>query len=296
MEQTVATYQSQTFAHYYDALLRQGALIHDFVLPRLLDLIGKVAHLRVCDLACGQGIVARELAARRAQVVGVDRSQEMLALAEAYEARQPLGIHYVRDDAQTLCTVRDASFDGVVCNMALPDIADLQALAQAIARVLAPGGWLVFSLPHPCFHTPDSRWAQDGRGPVAVIRRYFAEGFWTASDPHRFTGLVGAYHRTLSTYLNTFAEVGLVLRELREPRATATFAVRKPGYREVPGVLLARCKKWYCRPTRRERGTPDDDASYPSRGGPPCASLRLPPCCSGTPSPCRGVCWLVLRR
>ena len=167
----------------------------------------------------------------------------MLALAEAYEARQPLGIEYVRDDAQTLETVRDASFDGVVCNMALPDIADLSAAASVMARILAPGGWVVFSLPHPCFHTPDSRWDQDEHGLVAVIRRYFAEGFWTAADPRRFTGLIGAYHRTLSTYLNTFAEAGLGLRELREPRATATFAVRKPGYREVPGVLLARCQK-----------------------------------------------------
>jgi 2-polyprenyl-3-methyl-5-hydroxy-6-metoxy-1,4-benzoquinol methylase len=243
MELTVATYQSRTFALHYDALLRQGALIHEFVLPRLLDLIGAVRHQRVCDLACGQGIVARALAARGAQVVGVDRSQEMLALAQDYEERQPLGIHYLRDDAQVLGTLRDASFDGVVCNMALPDIADLPAVAQAIARVLAPDGWLVFSLPHPCFHTPDSRWDQDGHGPVAVIRRYFAEGFWTAADPQRFTGLFGAYHRTLSTYLNTLAEVGLMLQELREPRATATFAVRKPGYREVPGVLLARCEK-----------------------------------------------------
>jgi 2-polyprenyl-3-methyl-5-hydroxy-6-metoxy-1,4-benzoquinol methylase len=242
MKQAVMTYHSPLFAHYYDALLRQGALIHDFVLPRLLDVIGNVEHQRVCDLACGQGIVARELAARGALVVGVDRSQEMLALAQAYEARQPLGIEYVRDDAQVLGAVRDEAFDGVVCNMALPDIADLPAAAQAIARVLAPGGWLVFSLPHPCFHTPDSRWDNDGRGQVAVIRRYFAEGFWTSADPNRFTGLVGAYHRTLSTYLNTFAEAGLVLRELREPRATATFAVRKPGYREVPGVLLARCE------------------------------------------------------
>jgi ubiquinone/menaquinone biosynthesis C-methylase UbiE len=242
MEQAVMTYHSPTFAKHYDALLRQGALIHEFVVPRLLDLIGNVAHERICDLACGQGVVARELATRGAQVVGVDRSQEMLALAQSYEDHHPMGIHYVHDDAQRLGTLPDASFDGVVCNMALPDIADLPAAAQAIARVLAPGGWLVFSLPHPCFHTPDSRWEQERQGPVTVIRRYFAEGFWTAADPQRFAGLVGAYHRTLSTYLNTFTQVGLLLQELREPRATATFAVRKPGYREVAGVLLARCE------------------------------------------------------
>jgi 2-polyprenyl-3-methyl-5-hydroxy-6-metoxy-1,4-benzoquinol methylase len=257
MQQTVMTYHSPTFAKHYDALLRQGALIHEFVVPRLLDLIGPVEPLRVCDLACGQGVMARELATRGAQVVGVDRSAEMLTLAQGYEAHHPLGIDYVRDDAQHLGTLRTASFDGVVCNMALPDIADLPAAAQAIARVLAPGGWLVFSLPHPCFHTPDSRWDRDGQGLVAVIRRYFSEGFWTASDPARITGLVGAYHRTLSTYLNTFAEAGLVLRELREPRATASFGTRKPGYREVPGVLLARCENVPLTSTQaRERSHP----------------------------------------
>jgi 2-polyprenyl-3-methyl-5-hydroxy-6-metoxy-1,4-benzoquinol methylase len=235
-------------------LLRQGALIHEFVLPRLFDLLGNIANQRICDLACGQGVVARELAARGAQVVGVDRSAEMLALAQRYELDHPLGIHYRRDDAQHLGTVPTASFDGVVCNMALPDIADLVATARAIVRVLAPGGWLAFSLPHPCFHTPDSRWDRDGQGPVAVIRRYFAEGFWTAADPQRFTGLVGAYHRTLSTYLNTFAEAGLVLRELREPRATATFATRKPGYREVPGALLARCEKAELHTNQKKEG------------------------------------------
>src|SRR5258708_3974792 len=114
----------------------------------------------------------------------------------------------------------------MVCNMALPDIADLDATVRSIARVLRPGGWLVFSLPHPCFPTPDSRWGEERAGTVGVIRGYFAEGFWAADDQRRFTALVGEHQRTLSTYVNTLAQAGLLLRKLEEPRATGEMAAR----------------------------------------------------------------------
>ena len=53
-------------ALWYDESLKSGplALFHGLVLPVVLDLAGDVAGQRVCDLACGQGIVARRLAER----------------------------------------------------------------------------------------------------------------------------------------------------------------------------------------------------------------------------------------
>src|SRR4051794_21135251 len=69
----------------------------------LLRLVGNLAGKAVIDLACGEGYYTREL--RRggaARVVGVDLSQGMIALAEAEEAREPLGIEYRVGDARTL--------------------------------------------------------------------------------------------------------------------------------------------------------------------------------------------------
>ena len=45
----------------------------------VVPLFGDVSGRRVCDLACGQGRVARYLADRGARVVGVDISSRMLA-------------------------------------------------------------------------------------------------------------------------------------------------------------------------------------------------------------------------
>jgi len=57
-------------------------MLHDTVIDRLLALAGEVSGLDLCDLACGQGVVAREVAKRgAASVCGIDLSVRLLAIA-----------------------------------------------------------------------------------------------------------------------------------------------------------------------------------------------------------------------
>ena len=59
----------------------------------LLRLAGDLAGKAVIDLACGEGYYTRLLRqAGAARVVGVDLSHEMIGLADAQEALEPLGI------------------------------------------------------------------------------------------------------------------------------------------------------------------------------------------------------------
>ncbi|HLW01825.1 MAG TPA: class I SAM-dependent methyltransferase [Ktedonobacterales bacterium] len=226
-------------AQHYDELVRQGRLIHDIVLPPLLRLVGEVAGLQVLDLACGTGVVARALAEHGAQVVGVDLSEPMLALARQYETTTPLGIRYVQDDAQTLARFQAASIDLVTCCLAITDIPDFAALTTAVSRVLRPGGCFAWVVPHPCFQAPGSRWLRvNDQQTFALAGGYFNEGYWVSST--QFSGRLGAYHRTLTTLLNTLAGAGLRYEFGAEPRAHLD---EKPGYREAAVALLVRCRK-----------------------------------------------------
>jgi ubiquinone/menaquinone biosynthesis C-methylase UbiE len=239
---TVSAYDE--IAEWYDDSVNASSLIHDLVLPALFNLIGNVEGLRVCDLACGQGVVARHLAKSGAAVVGVDTSVRLLDIAQRYEAEEPLGIVYRHDDAQTLATLPDAAFAGVVCNMALMDIPDVAATFRAVHRILRPRGWLVFSITHPCLQTPASTWMDKADGTVwREVRGYFQEVFWRSDNRSGVRGQVGAYHRMLSTYVNALVETGLCLERLCEPQARGHVAERVPGYGEVPAVLVARCTK-----------------------------------------------------
>lgn len=226
-------------AEWYDQCVRTRTMLHDTVIEALLALTGKISGLDLCDLACGQGVVAREVAKRgAASVCGIDLSSKLLAIACEEERREPLGIVYVHEDAQSLSSFSDALFDGVLCNLALMDIEDLPATARTIQRILRAGGWLIFSILHPCAPVTSAEGSLQPR-----TLSYFEEGLWFSHNPLSVRGRVGSYHRTVSTYLQRFLDVGLKLEQLREPRAIGSIAERIPAYREVPVALVARFRK-----------------------------------------------------
>lgn len=133
-------------AAWYDASVRGGSLLTDLALHSLLELIGDAADRQICDLACGQGLVARELARRGARVTGIDLSAKLLEIARRDEANEPLGISYQRDDAQALATIGGVQFDGVACNLALMDIGS--SGLPSLRGAGCPAGRLVRLLDH----------------------------------------------------------------------------------------------------------------------------------------------------
>ncbi len=206
-------------------------------------LLDPVAGQRVCDVACGQGRVARHLADGGAAVVAVDRSAKLLEIARRHEATRPRGIEYRQGDARTLAGLADGAFDGAVCFMALMDIPDLDPTLRSIARVLRPGGWFAFALLHPCYHTARSGEMSTPEGLVRTVGAYFLEGYWRSDSRTGPPGKLGAYHRTLSTYLNALLAAGLAPERFGEPQATGAAAAQRPVWAEVPAVLVGRCRR-----------------------------------------------------
>jgi ubiquinone/menaquinone biosynthesis C-methylase UbiE len=234
MDSTFAAYDEVADA-YHEAVAANGSTLRD---PVLEDLLDDVSGRRVLAVACGQGREARRLADLGAQVVAVDASARLLAYARELEQREPRGITYLQGDARDLRALGNDSFDAVVCHMALMDIPDLEQVVAAIGRVLRTGGWFVFSIVHPCYKTPaDGELVDHVDGSVRrTVGKYFVEGPYDsvtrwAALPRR------AYHRTLSTYLNTLASQGLCLTRLVEPVGDRAI------WQEVPGTLYAHCRK-----------------------------------------------------
>jgi demethylmenaquinone methyltransferase/2-methoxy-6-polyprenyl-1,4-benzoquinol methylase len=91
---------------------------------------------RILDVATGTGLVASELAERGADVVGLDQSEEMLAVA-----RERLGdrVTFVRGEAERL-PFADAEFDALTFTYLLRYVDDRAATMRELARVVRPGG------------------------------------------------------------------------------------------------------------------------------------------------------------
>jgi len=230
-------------AEWYDRYLRDNPLYQEVILPNVLEMVGEVQGQEICDLACGQGWIARELTRRGARVTGLDLADNLLAMARQHEAQESLGITYLHGDAQNGEPLAAQSFDGAICIMALMNIDDIQAAFQTTRRILRPGGWFVFAITHPCFQTPHAHWLTMDDGSVKrVVDGYFDERVWTSSNPHGVRGLVGEHHRMLSTYLNTLASAGFALERMLEPLASGERARQEPGNQGVPSLLLVRAR------------------------------------------------------
>jgi SAM-dependent methyltransferase len=239
---TVSTYDD--IAEWYRDLYCVEPVTEDPFFPAVQELIGDVAGQRVCDLACGEGRVSRHLADRGARVVGIDVSGRLLAMGARRERAEPRGVAYVRDDAQGLPAVRDAVFDGIVCNMALMDIPDLAPTVEAVARVIRPAGRFVFSILHPCYHTRPSGQITTPDGSVyRTVSEYFTEGFWRSEQRPGPPGRVGSHHRTIGTYVNALTAAGLTVDRLSEPRVSAGPPALRAIWQQVPAVLVVRCRR-----------------------------------------------------
>ncbi|MCG8352978.1 MAG: hypothetical protein MI924_34880 [Chloroflexales bacterium] len=98
----------------------------------------------------------------------------------------------------------------------------------------------MFAITHPCFEAPHAQWSTAPDGAISrKIVTCFTEDFWRSNNPQRVHRHVGAYHRTIATYVNTLIQAGFTLERVAEPQTTG--AVRVPGYRVVPPWLHVRC-------------------------------------------------------
>lgn len=231
-----------SIADWYDELLVAGSGPHETALGCLEQLMPDIDGLHLVDVACGQGIAARLLAAKGAMVTGVDFSEAMVANAIGHGTPRGAAIDYRVDDAQTLATLNDDSFDGATCQLALMDIPDLDAALSSIARVLRPSGWLAFVIGHPVFLAPGTERVDlsDGR-PGAAITDYLQERFWRSTNPEGVRR-AGNFHRTFSTYLNALHAAGFIVEEAIEPHANDLLAKQQPLYARVPIFFAARVR------------------------------------------------------
>ena len=151
------------YAPIYDAI-GQGAFA-EVLVARLLAALPEPPR-RALDLACGAGAAALALAQAGVEVVGVDRSPQMLAIARAKARDRRLPVTFVQADLRRLpiddglalpqnarrssVVGRRSSFDLITClydslNYLTGDD-DLALTLAGAARLLRPGGRIVFDL------------------------------------------------------------------------------------------------------------------------------------------------------
>lgn len=103
-----------------------------------------LAGLRVLDIGCGGGLLSEPMARLGAEVVGADASAENIAVAQLHAAEAGLAVDYRATTAEALAEAGER-FDIVLAMEIVEHVADLDLFVREAARMVKPGGLMVFS-------------------------------------------------------------------------------------------------------------------------------------------------------
>lgn len=237
-------------ADAWTALARAGYDVYRDHLntPAFLEMLPDVTDQRGLDIGCGEGHNTRLVASRAGRVVGVDVSRRFLGHARDREELEPRGVGYVVGDAMRL-PFADRSFDFATAFMCLMDVPDVPAALREASRVLRPGGFLQFSITHPCFDPPRRRNLRDASGTTYAVEvgDYFERtdgriDEWSfGAAPREVSGRwprfqVPRFHFTLSQWMNRIVEAGMVIERVAEPRPSDDVARAYPRVQDAQVV------------------------------------------------------------
>lgn len=105
---------------------------------------GDLSSLRVADIGCGAGLMCEPLAARGAQVVGVDAAAKNIAAAQLHAAAGGFRIDYRVGEPHAALRDEDC-FDVLLLLEVVEHVDNLQAFVREAVTHLKPGGLLLIS-------------------------------------------------------------------------------------------------------------------------------------------------------
>ena len=226
--------------------------------PAFFALLPEIAGKKGLDIGCGEGYNTRLLAEHGARVIGLDISSFFVKLAKNFQSEGSLIPEYLIGNAQEL-PLADVSFDFVTGFMSFMDIPDTEMLLSEVWRALKPGGFLQFSISHPCFDLPRRKNLRDAEGRTYAFELggYFqhgdgkvAEWLFSAAPPEAVEGLskfqTPNFNHPLSYWLNTLIQTGFVLEAFAEPMPDDQTVLEQPNIQDAQVIayfLIIRARK-----------------------------------------------------
>ena len=121
--------------------------LHD-INPLRLDYIdshAQLANKKVLDVGCGGGILSESMAARGADVTGIDMGEAPLSVARLHQLESGITVNYEQATAEAFAEQHAGVFDVVTCLEMLEHVPDPGSVIRACATLAKPDGHIFLS-------------------------------------------------------------------------------------------------------------------------------------------------------
>ncbi len=232
------------------AFLRNGG---DVLFREELELLGDLSSRSLVHLQCNSGQDSLCLARRGARVTGVDLSDEAVSFARALSAESGIPAEFVQSEVVSWMEETPQRFDLAFASYGATGwLPDLDAWARGVARILVPGGRLVYMEFHPLLWafdeqfrpTRDDYFAEHAF--IEPVGDYVAESAGALAAASGSTSVPNdipawSYQYGLGMVVDALIRAGLVLETLREfPYSN--------GFRPFPSLVPGPNRTWHWPP------------------------------------------------
>lgn len=118
------------------------------------DIFGDVKDKTIADMGCGPGLKGLTLAMAKANVIGIDKSNERLdeckknlALVENLNGKLNVSF-YKHDLEKEISFLTSCCADFILCYEVIEHLSNVEVFVQEIARIIKPGGWALITTPN----------------------------------------------------------------------------------------------------------------------------------------------------
>lgn len=188
-------------------------------MPGVLRLLSLGTGDSILDLACGQGVLGRQLP-EGTTYHGFDIAPGLIRYATMHD-KDPHHRYTVADVTKNLPIDRK-DFTHAACILALQNMQHPDRAVENAAAHLRPGGVFVIVLNHPCFRIPrQSSWETDEKQHLQYrrINRYMSPleiPISAAPSRGKKSPVTWSFHLPISAYAGMLANAGFLIERLEE--------------------------------------------------------------------------------